>query len=723
MSNINKSNWIRPKNSYGDVCPVYRFTFEVNKKVTSSKLSITALGVYEAILNGKRVGDFVMAPGWTSYGKRHQYQEYDITDMLDDKNELTVTVAPGWFYFPCLEYMGGMDYLSDSLGMIASVEIEYEDGSKEEFLSDEKWHVSESKLRYCHLYNGCTYDSRFEMKYEDAEIFDYTKDTLIPQEGENVTEHERFAPVKYFVTPKGEKVIDFGQNMTGYVEFSVDAKAGDKVLISHAEVLDKDGNFYTENYRSAKAQLEYICSDGLNKYKPTHTFYGFRYIRLDSVPEGFHPEDFTAVAVYSDIKQTGFLNSGHKLLNQFFSNVLWGQKDNFLDVPTDCPQRDERLGWTGDAMAFIKAATYQFDVEKFFAKWLADLASDQGDDGAARNVVPYIYEYTKSDVNKKSSAQWGDSVTVCPWQIYMSYGDKFILEKYYDNMLRWLDYISKLTDDECIWTEGFQFADWLGLDAPHGSYRGSSDPHLVATAYYANSVDIVIKTGRIIGRDVAEYEVLYNKIVSGFRRRFAEYKTQTEHVLALVYSLAQDMQATADSLARLIRKTGHLTTGFAGTPHLLHALSQNGYTDLAYDLLLKEDYPSWLYPVTMGATTVWEHWDGIRPDGSMWSADMNSFNHYGYGAVIDWVFSVAAGINPVEEYAGYERVLIAPNPDPRLGYLDATLKTKYGDIQSNWKYTDDGRVEYMIKSPVACTIVIGGEVFEFDKETEFVTIV
>ncbi|MBO4976592.1 MAG: family 78 glycoside hydrolase catalytic domain [Lachnospiraceae bacterium] len=705
------AKWIKPTVDTGDVAPIFLKDFSLKGIVSKATFAITTLGVYEAELNGKRIGEFILAPGWTSYPKRLQYQEYDVTELLSTKNQLTVLVGKGWYR----SYMPGSWITSayqDQLranpgGLLAQLTITYEDGSQEIITTDEGWKVSESQVRFSEIYDGEIVDATFETAYDQAvTVFDGPSHTLIPQQGEEIREQERVAAARTFTTPKGEMVIDFGQEVTGYVETVVTAKSGDIVDLSFAEVMDKDGNFYTENYRSAKAQYHYICRDGRQTYKPKLTFWGFRYIRINQFPGGADKaslDNFTAITVHSDMKRIGYLSCSNPLLNKLFSNIIWGQKDNFLDVPTDCPQRDERLGWTGDAQVFVRTACTNYDAEKFFTKWLADMAADQHEDGYVGHVIPDLLQ------KMPASAAWSDAATICPWEVYMAYGNPQILENQFTCMHKWVDYITSVTTTPYLWTGGKHYGDWLGLDAPSGSNKGSTRADFIASAFYAYSASLVIKAGKVLGKDISAYESLYEKIVAAFRNAYPVYTTQTECVLAAHFKLAEDWQAAADQLAEMVKECGvRLKTGFVGTPYLLHVLSTYGYANLAYSLLLREQYPSWLYPVTKGATTIWEHWDGIMEDGSFWSANMNSFNHYAYGSVADWVYSVAAGINPVEEAPGYAKVRIAPIPDARLDWLKGSLETRHGLVTSEWK-KEDGFWRYEITTPVESVIVIDGK--------------
>lgn len=702
--------WICPAQDLGDPAAVFGTSFVSERKVSQATLTITALGVYEAKLNGKRVGQFVMAPGWTSYHKRLQYQEYDITDLLTTgQNKIEVTVGKGWYHGRIPDW-GGCVYQDElrarPFGFTAQITLTFEDGSTQILSTDESWKVSDGPVRLSEIYDGEIYNATKAPALDQAvTVFDGPTDTLIPQQGEEVHEQERLAVKNSFVTPKGEIVLDFGQNLTGYVELCVNAKAGDCVDLSFAEVMDKEGNFYTENYRGAKAQYHYICKDGVQTWHPSLTFYGFRYIRVNAFPGGVSaakPEDFTAIAVHSDMKRTGFLSSSNPLLNQLFSNIIWGQKGNFLDVPTDCPQRDERLGWTGDAQVFVRTACLNYDAEKFFTKWLADLAADQHEDGYVGHVIPDLLQ------SPQASSAWGDAATVCPWQVYLAFGNPQILRNQYQSMKQWVSYITTTTTTKYLWTGGTHYGDWLGLDAPSGSYKGSSNEDLIASAFYAYSTSLVIKAGTVLGEDVSELKELYANIVRTFQETWPTYNTQTECVLAAHFKLAKDCQAAADQLADMVRSCGtKLQTGFVGTPYLLHVLSDYGHTDLAWDLLLRTKYPSWLYPVTKGATTIWEHWDGIMEDGNFWSKDMNSFNHYAYGSVADWVYGTAAGILTREDAPGYEKVTIAPHPDTRLDWLCAELDTRHGHISSFWT-KEDSEWRYEITVPVEADIVIDG---------------
>ena len=708
---LERSEWIKgcEKNLRGGT--VYLKNFRCAAKAEKAILKITALGVYEVKLNGERVGDFILAPGWTSYLNRLQVQSYDVTNLLKTENSLEVTVGQGWRAIA--NKRDGSDFLGyRDTALIAELTLAYADGRTESIVTDSSWTARESKLRYTNIYDGDIYDATFKAgSARHCICVDLEKDMLIPQEGEKIVEQERMPALQVIKTPAGETVIDFGQNMTGYVEFRIKGTPGAQATISHGETLDRDGNFYNANYRSADAQIKFICDGEEHIYKSALTFFGFRYIRLENWPDEVKKENFTAVVVHSDIRRTGYFECSDETVNKLFKNIIWGQKSNFLDVPTDCPQRNERLGWTGDAQVFVRTASLNFDVERFFKKWLHDLAADQGRDGCVPHVIPNIFD------DMGGSSAWSDAAVICPWEIYRTYGDKKILEDQFDSMKAWIDWMRERSENGRR-SGGFHFGDWLGLDSPEGSYKGSTPDDLIATAYYKYSTELFIKAAHALARDVSEYENIPAEAAAAFRREYMENgrvknATQTGCVLALCFDITDDRAATAAQLNELVKRAGHLETGFVGTPYLLHALSDNGYAETAYDLLLRREYPSWLYPISKGATTVWEHWDGIKPDGTMWSTDMNSFNHYAYGAVADWMYGAAAGINADPDRPGFAHIIFRPVTDRRLDFVKASIDTRRGTVASEWR-RENGRIKYIFTVPEGCcaSAVIGGEKHE-----------
>ncbi|MBE7056085.1 MAG: alfa-L-rhamnosidase [Ruminococcaceae bacterium] len=720
MSIIKRANWIRPKyDMKEEVVPLFRREFVIKKPVKKAIMYITAMGVYEATLNGKRVGNFIMAPGWTQYDKRHQYQEYDITSLLKESNVIDVTVGKGWYRGQLVGWRYKNIY-GRQTAFIAAIDFEYEDGTKEILITDNEWKYCWSNIRFSEIYDGEEYVADYEpLPVENCEILYSNKENLIPQEGPFVIEHETILPNDIFYTPKGELVVDFGQNMTGYVSFTINGCKEDKIVYTHAEVLDKDGNFYTDNLRSAKQKIEYYCKDGIQTYKPHHTFMGFRYIRVEDGQKYVTKENFKAIVVHSDIKRTGYFKCSDEKVNKLYENSIWSQKGNFLDIPTDCPQRDERLGWTGDAQVFVKTAAYNFDVRTFFKKWLKDLAAGQDYSGAVPNVIPVVITHQQM----ATGAAWGDAAVVCPWYIYLTYNDKEVLSEQLDSMKAWVEYMHQSGPEEYLWLGHIQFGDWLGMDGAEGSLQSASNHDLVASAFYAYSTGLLAKILDVLDEDSTYYKELNKKIVGAFKRKFdGNFNTQTECVLALHFNLTDHPQKTADKLAELVKNNGNrLTTGFVGTPYLLFALSDNGYTDLAYTLLLQEEYPSWLFSVNMGATTIWEHWDSLKADGSMWSVDMNSFNHYAYGSVASWMYETVCGIKIDEKKPGFENVILCPKPDSRLTYAESGIETAYGVVKSRWDISD-GKITYRFTVPNEATLILDGDEmkltrgeYEFDK--------
>ena len=711
-----QAKWIKPSWETEGEAPLFTKQFRAEKAVKAAVLRMTGMGTYEASVNGTRVSEDVLAPGWTTYHKRLQMQTYDVTDLLAEYNELTVILGRGWYRSHLMCWNDGTiqtELVKKPAGITAELMITYADGTVETILTDESWLVSQSQVRFSELYDGEIVDATFVApEATPAVCFDGPTETLIPQEGAPIREQEKVPAARMFTTPKGEKVIDFGQEITGFLEVTVEAKAGDVVDVSFAEVMDKEGNFYTENYRRAKCYYRYTCRDGHQVYKTKLTFYGFRYIRVNEFPGGVDKVDlasFTGIVVHSEMKRTGFIRTSDPMLNQLFSNIIWGQKSNFVDVPTDCPQRDERFGWMGDAQVFARTACTNFDAERFFDKWLNDVAADQHADGFVGSVIPDVL--TKVNDRGTASAAWGDAAVIVPWEVYLAYGNEALLRRQFPCMCKWVDYIGTITTTTDLWTGCWHYADWLGLDAPSGSYKGSSREDFIASAFYAYSTALVIKAGKVLGKDVSAYEALHGRIVAAFRKAFPEYLTQTECILAAHFQLAEEPQKAADQLAQMVREAGvQLKTGFVGTPYMLHVLSDYGYADLAWELLLRREYPSWLYPITKGATTIWEHWDGIMQDGGFWSKDMNSFNHYAYGSVADWMYGVAAGIQVCEDAPGYAKIRIAPQPTERLTWFEASVETRHGLVSSRWSKTQAGDWRFDITTPVEAELIIGGEV-------------
>lgn len=696
--------------------PLLRRSFHVDRQVIRARMYVTSLGLYEVELNGSRVGRDVLTPGWTSYSTRLQYQTYDITGQLAaGDNAVGAWLGNGW-YKGNLAWDNKKHVFGDRTALLMQIHLTFADGEEQIIRTDQEWAVSPGPLLMSEIYHGETYDARLEQcgfsqpDYDDhawipAEILPYTRDILLAQENVPVKAMEELAPITLLRTPAGETVLDMGQNMVGWMRFTVEGQAGQEFQLRHFEVLDQEGNVYTDNLRAAKQTVAYIAKGGgRESFQPRFTFQGFRYVQLIGFPENLSLQDFTGVVLHSDMEPTGTFTCSNPLLNQLQHNILWGQKGNFVDVPTDCPQRDERLGWTGDAQMFIRTSAYLMNVAPFFSKWLKDLAADQLDNGGVPFVIPHVL-----DENSHSSAAWGDAAVICPWTIYQCYGDKRILEQQYSSMQGWVEYIRRQGTDEFLWNTGFHFGDWLGLDAKPDSYIGATDRDYIATAFYAYSAGLMGKTAAVLGRteDEQYYSQLHVRIKQAFNREFitpsgrVSVATQTACVLALMFGLVEGKaeERTVAKLIELLEESKyHLTTGFVGTPYLNLVLAGAGHYDAAYKLLLQTDYPSWLYQVTRGATTIWEHWDGIKEDGSFWSKDMNSFNHYAYGAIGDFLYRCVAGIEQVEAYPGYKQFLIQPHPGGGLTSAAGALESMYGKIRSGWTI-DSGKIELVTVVP------------------------
>jgi alpha-L-rhamnosidase len=703
-----------------EASPYLRTEFSLSAPVKEARLYATSLGLYKLYLNGRGIADDEFTPGWTSYGHRLQYQAYDVTGQLaGGANALGVVLGNGW-YKGNLGWKDQKDIYGSQLAALLQLHIRYEDGQEELIQSGPGWKWSTGPILMSEIYHGETYDARLELAgwsasgYDDAgwnpvSVFDFVKDHIISQENQPCRIVEELTPVAVIRTPKGETVLDMGQNMVGWIKFQAEGPAGTVITLRHAEVLDAQGNFYTTNLRSAKQTITYTCrGEGPESFRPHFTFQGFRYVQVEGYPGEVAADRFCGQVIHTDMEQTGFFECSNPSINQLQHNILWGQKGNFLDVPTDCPQRDERLGWTGDAQMFIRTAAYNMNVASFFTKWLRDLKADQFPDGGIPHVIPNALP---GPAKNQSSSAWGDAAVICPWTLYLCYGDIRILEEQYDSMKGWVEYIRAQGEHPYLWNTGFHFGDWLALDAKENSYVGATPRDMIATAFYAYSCSLLAEASAVLKRDreAEEYRQLANLIKEAFRAEFVTPRgrlaapTQTAHVLALMFGLLEekDCPRAGEELEKLVRgEKVHLTTGFVGTPYLCHVLTAAGRNDLAYELVLQRDYPSWLYAVDKGATTIWEHWDGIKTDGTFWSDDMNSYNHYAYGAIGDWLYRVAAGLDAAPQSPGYRKLLLAPRPGGDFTWARASLDTMYGKAGSSWAQdAASGRIRIVLDVP------------------------
>lgn len=739
-----QADWITPDSDVSSggepqPCPLLRteFTLEGDTKsafsVRSARLYATGLGLYELYLNGQRVGDGQLAPGWTTYNKRLQYQAYDVTGLLQaGANAIGAILADGW-YRGQIGFEGRRNFYGDRLALLVRLHITFADGRSIVIISNDGWRASTGPLRMAEIYHGETYDARLDQTgwhtpgFDDSawagvRKLDHSKDMIVAQLGPFVRRQEEITAVRIFASPKGETIADFGQNMVGWVRLKVRGETGATIILRHAEVLDQEGNFYTDNLRSARQTVQYtLKGNGEEIYEPRFTFMGFRFVQVEGYPGELSLDSLTGIVVHSEIPSVGAFECSNPLINQLQHNIVWGQKGNFVDVPTDCPQRDERLGWTGDAQVFIRTACFNRDVAAFFTKWLRDVAADQHANGSVPFVVPDVLSGGMLGV-ASGSAAWGDAAIICPWTIYLCYGDKGILETQYDSMAAWVNFMREQAGERSLWTSGFHFGDWL-------DYRGANalmpapvtNNELIATAFFAYCVSLMQHIAQVLGKqeDAEMYRQLFDKVKTAFNAEFVAPNgrvgpgSQTAYVLALHFDLLPEKlrPLAAQRLADEVRKADyHLTTGFVGTPYLCHVLSRFGYTDLAYELLNQESYPSWLYPLKKGATTIWERWDGIKPDGSFQDVGMNSFNHYAYGAIGEWLCRVVAGIDVDATESGYKHTLIQPQPGGGLTHVRAALSSPYGELAVTWQLTDaDFRLGVTIPPNARATVRIPAE--------------
>ena len=736
-----KAKWIThglPKEETAS--PVFSKTFSVAKPLAKARLYATAYGLYEAEINGEKVDDAYFAPGWTSYHKRLQYQTCAVHTLREGENTVRFTLGDGWYKSP-LGFYPTPDHYGDTTALLAMLILTYTDGTEAIIGTDESWAVSTGAIRFSQLYDGETQDTTAaEQSVGPALPFDGAFDALVTQENEPVRCLLRLPAVRDFTAPNGERVIDFAQNLTGWAEVKVRGRKGQKITLRHAESLDENGNFYTGNLSWAKAADTYILNGEEQTLRPHFTFHGFRYICLEGMEEGQEIE-LTACHLSSDLKTAGSFRCSDKRVNRLYENIVWGQRDNYLDVPTDCPQRSERLGWTGDATAFTPTAAFHQNIMPFMRKWLRDLSADQDAETGMPQVVPDILSDGPGGAKQNGSAYWGDAATVIPWTLYQVYGDKKVLEEQYPSMKIWVDYIRRQCGENSLWQTGFQYGDWLGLDSESNGLaeerKGATDDYFAANACYLWSLQIMADTARALGKQEDEtlYRQLRERVLSAFRDEYVTKtgrlvsETQTAMTLALHFDLAEERfhAAIADRLETNIaaHKT-HLTTGFIGTPYLCLALSDNGKHDLAGKLLLQEENPGWLYEVKMGATTVWERWNSILPDGSFNPANMNSLNHYAYGSIGYWLYTRLCGLRLLEP--GYRKFAVAPRFMKGITWAELAFDSVYGEIKTAWR-CEKGKITVDLTVPAGTsalltlpekneTLTLGSGCYHYEYETD-----
>lgn len=731
-----EAKWITAKLDK-DVSPYIRNEFEIDGEIAEARIYACGLGLYELELNGEKVGDEYLMPGYHAYDQMLEYQTYDITDQLvNGTNAIGAILGNGWYkgrFFP----EGGYENIyGDHMSLLCEIRITKKDGSVQVIGTDESWKSTPSPIVSGNIYDGEVYDASMEQEgwskpeFDDSEwtgvtLSDEGYDRLTARYNPPIHIVETIKPVELITTPKGEMVLDFGQNMTGWVEFLADEKIKDEVKLSYGEIL-QDGCFYRDNLRTAKASYTYISNDKQQQVRPKFTFYGFRYVKVEGMDK-VDPENFIASVITSDLEQTGWIETSNEKVNQLFSNAYWGQKGNFLDIPTDCPQRDERMGWTGDAAIFSSTACQNMYTPAFYRHFMKNVELEQtyNENGAVPLFVPVpkAEGATHPYLNMKGEgiSVWGDVATILPWNVYEMYGDKQQLANDYIVMKRWIDYIieeDKKNGDQGLWLTGEKhLGDWLALDQKSEDISnpfGATDLFYTASAFYYQSADLTAKAAKVLGyeEDAQYYKERAEKIKTSIQNKYFKEdgtlnieETQTAYVISLYMGLFRSewKEIQVERLKALLDEEDiHLTTGFAGTPLICRVLSDYGLNDYAYTLLLNEDYPSWLYEVKMGATTIWERWNSVLEDGSVSETGMNSLNHYSYGSIVDWMYRNMCGLSPMNEEPGYKRAKIAPQPDERIEWVKMKRDTASGTYEVEWKHLEDGSISYKIVIPFNC---------------------
>ena len=699
--------------------------------VASARLSATALGVYEARLDGAPVSDSVLDPGWNAYEWRLPFQSWDVTEAVragEGDLSLEVLLGNGW-YRGDLGFEGANANYGDRIAAALALEIVFDDGAVQTVATNREWAAETTEVLRNSLYHGETIDARLRGAAGEAltvQAVDVDRSRLVAQAGPPVTRQEILRPERIWASPSGRTLVDFGQNLVGWVRATVRGPRGAEVVLRHAEVLE-DGELGTRPRRAAQATDVFVLSGEDDVFEPTLTFHGFRYVEVTGWPGEVRAEDLEAVVVHSDMRRTGTFECSEPLVNQLVQNSVWGQKGNFLSVPTDCPQRDERLGWTGDIAAYAASASFQFDTSDFLHDWLEDLHAETRNSaaGIVPIVVPDVLKYAHFDEDFAfpelgATAIWGDAAVWVPEALWRAYGDRDRLAAHYPAMVLHLESVERVLSPTGLWDQGFQFGDWLDPDAPpENPAAAKADPHVVATACLYRSAAFAAEAAGILGlADEAErWRALADRTRAAFREHYVEdgivrSDCVTVYALAICFGLLEegDRGKAADRLAELVCAGGYrVTTGFAGTPFVTWALSDTGHVDEAYRLLLETENPSWLYPVTMGATTVWERWDSMLPDGTINPGEMTSFNHYALGAVADWIHQVVGGIRPAEP--GYAAVRIEPVPGPGISWARTRYDSAAGEIAVHWSTGEDGFVlEARIPEGVPAEIVLPGGV-------------
>ncbi|MBQ3223152.1 MAG: family 78 glycoside hydrolase catalytic domain [Clostridia bacterium] len=698
--------------------PVLSTTVELAAKPQQARIYAVGLGVYELYVNGRKAGTEVLSPMYNDYNLWIQTMTFDVTDLLrTGENEISVMLGEGW-YMGQFGFGGGAKCIfGDKMQLLLEGHVQMENGEETVFGTDPaSWTCTHSPVVSSGIYDGEVFDATTEPGAPVPAIaVDAPKGPLMDRLSPAVKVIERLNGAKLLITPKGERVLDFGQVMTGWVEFDCDLPKGSKVYLQYGELL-QDDCFYRDNLRSALAEFTYISGGTRTLVRPHFTFYGFRYVKVEGM-DIVDPKAFTGCVIHSELAPTGRIETGNAKLDRLFENAMWSQRGNFLDTPTDCPQRDERMGWTGDAQVFAPTACYNMYSPAFYRKFMFDMLVEQRE---LEGSVPFVVPDVLSIINRGASdgifayaagsCAWGDAATVIPWTVYRFYGDKQLLADQYENMTLWADWIHAQDEGDFLWRKGFHFADWLALDNPvQGSSFGGTDPYYIASVYYYYSTVLCAKAACALGKaeDKQKYAERSEKIKAAIRKEFftatgriAE-PTQTAMALALYFDLMPEEhkpRLVNDLKNKLISKDIHLDTGFVGTYFLLPVLTKIGLHDFAVQLLLNEDFPSWLYEVNMGATTIWERWNSVLPNGYVSDTGMNSMNHYAYGSIVEWIYSTLCGLKPDDTAPGFKKAVIAPLTDPRLPGMKCEYTSAAGLYKAGWE-RENGQIHYHIEIP------------------------
>jgi alpha-L-rhamnosidase len=715
-----QAEWITPDFEDNRIHPILYRHFDLPSRVVAARVYICGVGLYHFELNGKKVGDEYFTPYCNAYDQWIQYQTFDVTDQLRvGSNLVSVILGNGWYKGRYGANGGSLGFYGDRFALICELRIRLENGNEAIVVTDPAWKAQPSPVIESDIFDGETYDARIGKavpspgKTFAVKSIQIDTTRLEARRSLPVCINEEIKPVAVIYTPAGETVLDMGQNMTGWVRFRTNAPVGARIHLQFGEVL-QGGNFFRDNLRTARAEYIYIADGTDAVAQPYFTFYGFRYVKVSGWVGELSIEDFTGCVIYSRMDTIGEIETSNEKVNRLFKNAMWGQKGNFLDIPSDCPQRDERLGWTADAQIFSGTACFNMDVSAFFSKYAYDLGKEQLKTGG---IVPHIVPM--ANLNKGGSAAWGDVATILPWNVYEFYGDIGILEQQFESMRAWVDYIRRIDEasgGRRLWTEGTHFGDWLALDASDPTSRKGGTPEdFIASAFYWYSARLVARSAAALGKtDHAEaYGRLSAEVKAAIQKEYftatgrLAVPTQTGYVLALFMDLVPNEhreRVQQDFISRLNADNKHLKTGFVGTPYLCRVLSNIGANELAYQLLLNEDYPSWLYAVNLDATTIWEQWSLLNPDGSLSSTNMrsHSFNHYAYGSIVEWMYRDMCGLNPSsgEDGApGFRHAHIAPKPDQSLQWARARYRSAAGLYESGWRIDEAGRLTLEIAIP------------------------